>query len=69
MYCSHANSCVPNESILSVPRYKKRGLFWASCIAKLVSYYNLDLPSVCLFHISSVVYRAIGTKLGRKVRG
>ncbi len=32
------------------------------------SYYNLDLLSVCLFHISSDVYGPIGTKLGRKVR-
>ena len=31
------------------------------------SYYNLDLPSVCLFHISSAVYRPIGTKLGRNI--
>ncbi len=33
-----------------------------------ISYYNLDLPSVCLFHISTAVYGPIGTKLGRKVR-
>ena len=31
------------------------------------SYYNLDLPSVCLSGNSSAVYRPIGTKLGRKV--
>ncbi len=32
------------------------------------SYYNLDLMSICLLLISSVVYRLIGTKLGRNIR-
>ena len=34
---------------------------------KIVSYYNLDLPSVCLSGNSSVVYKPIDAKLGRKV--
>ncbi len=33
----------------------------------LISYYNLDLMSICLLLISSAIYRPIGTKLGRNM--